>query len=72
MLAVRNLQVAYGRFQAIWDVSFDVPEGEIVALFVAQKALQQYRGTPFEAPLRALLARCATISAISGSHRLTP
>ena len=28
-------------------------EGEIVALFVAQKALEQYRGTPFEAPLRA-------------------
>jgi len=30
-----------------------VSEGEIVALFVAQKALQQYRGTPFEVPLRA-------------------
>ena len=33
--------------------SIQVSEGEIVALFVAQKALQQYRGTPFEAPLRA-------------------
>jgi proteasome accessory factor B len=30
-----------------------VTEGEIVALFVAQKALEQYRGTPFEGPLRA-------------------
>jgi proteasome accessory factor B len=30
-----------------------VSEGEVVALFVAQKALQQYHGTPFEAPLRA-------------------
>ena len=27
--------------------SIQVSEGEIVALFVAQKALQQYRGTPF-------------------------
>jgi len=33
--------------------NIQVTEGEIVALFVAQKALQQYRGTPFEAPLRA-------------------
>ncbi|MGI8891127.1 MAG: helix-turn-helix transcriptional regulator [Chthoniobacterales bacterium] len=31
----------------------EVSEGEIVALFVAQKALQQYKGTPFEAPLKA-------------------
>ena len=33
--------------------NIQVSEGEIVALFVAQKALQQYRGTPFEGPLRA-------------------
>lgn len=32
--------------------SVEVSEGEIVALFVAQKALEQYRGTPFEKPLR--------------------
>ena len=32
--------------------SIQVSEGEIVALFVAQKALQQYQGTPFEEPLR--------------------
>lgn len=32
--------------------SVQVTEGEVVALFVAQKALQQYRGTPFEKPLR--------------------
>ncbi len=31
----------------------EVSEGEVVALFVAQKALQQYKGTPFEGPLRA-------------------
>jgi proteasome accessory factor B len=29
-----------------------ISEGEIVALFVAQKALAQYHGTPFEQPLR--------------------
>ena len=33
--------------------TIQVSEGEIVALFVAQKALQQYHGTPFETPLRA-------------------
>ncbi len=32
--------------------SIEVTEGEIAALFVAQKALAQYRGTPFEKPLR--------------------
>jgi proteasome accessory factor B len=30
-----------------------VTEGEMVALFVAEKALAQYRGTPFEKPLHA-------------------
>jgi predicted DNA-binding transcriptional regulator YafY len=33
--------------------SIEVSEGEIVALFVAQKALAQYAGTPFEQTLRA-------------------
>ena len=32
--------------------SIEVSEGEITALFVAQKALAQYKGTPFERPLR--------------------
>ncbi len=32
--------------------SIEVSEGEIAALFVAQKALAQYQGTPFERPLR--------------------
>ena len=31
--------------------TFTVTEGEMVALFVAEKALQQYRGTTFEKPL---------------------
>jgi predicted DNA-binding transcriptional regulator YafY len=32
--------------------SIEVSEGEVVALFVAQKALEQYRGTSFEKPLQ--------------------
>src|SRR5205814_9827800 len=31
--------------------SIEVSEGEIVALFVAQKAMEQYKGTPFEKSL---------------------
>lgn len=31
--------------------SIEVSEGEVAALFVAQKALAQYKGTPFERPL---------------------
>ena len=32
MLTVTNLQVAYGEIQVVWDVSFNVPDGAIVAL----------------------------------------
>ena len=32
--------------------NIEVSEGEITALFIAQKALAQYQGTPFEQPLR--------------------
>jgi len=32
MLSVRSLSAAYGDIQALWDVSLDVNEGEIVAL----------------------------------------
>jgi len=32
--------------------SIEVSQGEIIALFVARKALEQYRGTPFERALR--------------------
>jgi branched-chain amino acid transport system ATP-binding protein len=38
MLSVKNLQVAYGTVQVIWDISFDVPKGEIVALIGANGA----------------------------------
>jgi len=32
MLVVRNINAFYGKIQALWDVSFEVHEGEIVAL----------------------------------------
>ncbi len=32
MLTVTDLQVAYGEIQVVWDVSFSVPEGSIVAI----------------------------------------
>jgi branched-chain amino acid transport system ATP-binding protein len=38
MLAVEKLQVAYGKVQALWDVTLGVPEGEIVALVGANGA----------------------------------
>ncbi|MEO8351663.1 MAG: HTH domain-containing protein, partial [Chthoniobacteraceae bacterium] len=37
--------------------NIEVSEGEVVALFVAQKALEQYRGTSFEKPLRTAFAK---------------
>ena len=40
------------RFPAI-----EVSEGEIVALFVAQKALAQYEGTPYAKPLKTAFAK---------------
>jgi branched-chain amino acid transport system ATP-binding protein len=38
MLAIEKLQVAYGKVQALWDVTLGVPEGEIVALVGANGA----------------------------------
>src|SRR4029077_5796561 len=43
---------AVGQFPLI-----TVSEGELVALLVAQKAVEQYRGTSFEKPLRAALQK---------------
>jgi proteasome accessory factor B len=36
---------------------FRLTEGELVALFLAERSLQQYRGTPYEADLRRVFAR---------------
>ena len=38
MLAIEKLQVAYGKGQALWDVTLGVPDGEIVALVGANGA----------------------------------
>ena len=38
MLSVEHIQVSYGRVPALWDVSFTVPDGEIVALVGANGA----------------------------------
>jgi branched-chain amino acid transport system ATP-binding protein len=38
MLAIEKLQVAYGKVQALWDVTLAVPDGEIVALVGANGA----------------------------------
>jgi branched-chain amino acid transport system ATP-binding protein len=38
MLSVERLEVAYGKLQALWGVSFDVVRGEIVALVGANGA----------------------------------
>jgi branched-chain amino acid transport system ATP-binding protein len=38
MLKVEHLQVAYGKVQTLWDISFEVPHGEIVALIGANGA----------------------------------
>jgi proteasome accessory factor B len=39
--------------------NIEVSEGEITALFVAQKALAQYQGTPFERPLKSAFRKIA-------------
>jgi predicted DNA-binding transcriptional regulator YafY len=44
---------------------FDVSEGELVALLIAQKALQQHRGTVYEGPLR---SACSKIAAALGDR----
>ncbi len=38
MLTIEKLQVAYGKVQALWDVTFAVSDGEIVALVGANGA----------------------------------
>ncbi len=52
----------YGYFYTQEVSSFptlQITEGELFALLVAEKALQQYRGTPFEKPLRSAFQKMA-------------
>jgi predicted DNA-binding transcriptional regulator YafY len=39
--------------------TLEISEGEVAALFIAQKALAQHHGTPFEKPLRAACRKIA-------------
>ncbi len=39
--------------------SIEVSEGEVIALFIAEKALAQYRGTSYEKPLRTAFEKIA-------------
>ncbi|MDR0534024.1 MAG: WYL domain-containing protein [Verrucomicrobiales bacterium] len=56
-----NMPIAYNRAKQSYEFSepienfpmIELSESELVAVFVAQKALAQYRGTPFEHSLRA-------------------
>jgi branched-chain amino acid transport system ATP-binding protein len=38
MLTIDHLQASYGKVQTLWDISFEVPRGEIVALVGANGA----------------------------------
>jgi branched-chain amino acid transport system ATP-binding protein len=38
VLRVESLEVAYGKIQALWGISFEIPEGEIVAVVGANGA----------------------------------
>ena len=50
---------AVGKFPMV-----PISEGELVSVFVAQKALSQYHGTPFEAPLRSAFQKL--VSSLQG------
>ena len=38
MLRIENLEVAYGKLQALWGIGFEIPDGEIVAVVGANGA----------------------------------
>ena len=38
MLKVDHLQASYGKVKTLWEISFEVPKGEIVALIGANGA----------------------------------
>jgi branched-chain amino acid transport system ATP-binding protein len=38
MLRIEDLEVSYGKIQALWGISFEIPEGEIVAVVGANGA----------------------------------
>ena len=50
-LTVSRLTKRFGSVQVLRGIDLEAKTGEFVALVVAEKALQQYRGTSFEKPL---------------------
>ncbi|MEO5720170.1 MAG: WYL domain-containing transcriptional regulator [Chthoniobacterales bacterium] len=59
-IAYDPLRVGFYYTEAVASFpSIEVSEGEVAALFVAQKALAQYKGTPFERPLRSAFRKIA-------------
>jgi len=51
--------IQYGDVQALRAVDLAIAPGELFALLVAEKALQQYRGTTFERPLLSAFKKMA-------------
>ena len=55
-----NLPIAYNKAEGGYEFTekienfpmVELSEAELVSVYVAQKALSQYKGTPFEQPLR--------------------
>ncbi|HEX4200996.1 MAG TPA: hypothetical protein VHY59_05725 [Chthoniobacterales bacterium] len=47
---------------------FQLTEAELVSVFVAQKALEAYKGTPFEQPLRTAFQK---LQAATGSANIS-
>lgn len=60
-----HMPIAFDRGQGGYRFTEPVPnfpmielsEGELISVFIGQKALLQYKGTPFEAPLRSALEK---------------
>ncbi len=80
MLEVRGVDVFYGDVQVLWDVSFNVQKGEIVALIGANGSgkttslntvssiLKPRKGSVTVRGAAAPHARAATTSSVSGSR----
>jgi proteasome accessory factor B len=72
-----NLPIAYNRAHRGYEFSqpidnfpmVELSEAELISVFVAQKALTQYKGTPFEHPLRSAFDKL--ISGLDGKITLS-
>lgn len=69
MLTVTNLQVAYGGIQVVWDVSLEVPQGQVVALIGHNGA---GKSTTLRAILGLLPIKAGSVSFNGGSLNNMP